>query len=109
MSKFTDFIASNKIDPRRLMNASRRIERLRPEDRKLRLLKRDLRKGDGTDEQKEAAKGKPRSGRPVTRQLLAKVESGKPVTAAAKQRLLRAVNHVLEQKKKDAVDLSALF
>jgi hypothetical protein len=100
-SKFSDFIESNKLDPRRLMAASRKIEQLRPEDRALKLAKS---KGD------EAAKAKkPRSGRAITPRLLASVAAGKTISGPAKARLLRAVNRVLEQKKKDAVESSALF
>jgi hypothetical protein len=37
------------------------------------------------------------------------VLAGKPVAGPAKTRLLRAVNYILAQKKKDPVDLRALF
>jgi hypothetical protein len=36
-------------------------------------------------------------------------EEGKAISGAAKTRLLRAVNRVLEQKQQDPVDLRALF
>jgi hypothetical protein len=108
-NKFTQFLADNKLDPRRVLVASRAVEKLRPEDRRLRLAKR---RGKGKEEAKKedgAAPSKPRSGRPVTQRLLDSASAGKPVTGAAKTRLLRAVNRLLEQKKKDAVDLRALF
>ncbi len=109
-SKFSEFIQKSKIDPRRLMIASRQIEKLRPEDRAVRLAKRLARSseaaadGDGKTEAK-----KPRTGRPVTTRLMRQAEDGRPISGPAKQRLLRAVNRILEQKKKDPTDLRALF
>lgn len=109
-TKFAEFIESNKIDPRRILVVSRQLERLRPEDRALRL-KRRTKKGEDAkaDEGDTKAPAKPHSGRPVTPQLLDKATGGKPVSGPAKTRLLRAVNRILEQKKKDPVDLRALF
>jgi hypothetical protein len=104
-SKFQQYLSDNKIDPRRVLVASRLVERLRPEDRAVRLARRRSKK----DENAEKPTGKPRSGRPVTEPLLALALAGKPLTGPAKTRLLRAVNRVLEQKKKDPADLKALF
>ena len=108
-SKFTEFLQSNKIDPRRVAAASRWLEKLRPEDRALRLKKRNSKSAEGGAAAGGEAPAKPRSGRPVTAQLLSKALDGKPVTGPGKTRLLRAVNRVLEQKKKDPVDLRSLF
>ena len=108
-TKFADFLSQNNIDPRRVLSASQKLERLRPEDRRMRLERRSARKSEDSDDKKEAGP-KPRSGRPVTPRLLsAATTEGKSVSGPAKTRLLRAVNHVLEQKKKDAVDMRALF
>jgi hypothetical protein len=111
MSKFSDFLQGNKIDPRRIGAASAFLERLRPEDRTLKLQKKQSRAKEGGAPPAEgaAAPAKRRSGRPVTPQLLAKALEGKPLAGPGKTRLLRAVNRVLEQKKKDPVDLRALF
>jgi len=110
-SKFSQFLAENKIDARRVIAASKKIESLRPEDRRLRLAKAkggDADKsGDAGDADKAAQK--PRSGRPVNELLLRRVEAGDKVSGPAKQRLLRAVNRILEQRKKDPVELRALF
>jgi hypothetical protein len=109
-SKFSEFLTGNKIDPRRVASASVWLEKLRPEDRTLRLKKRIGRAAEapaGDTPAQPAAK--PRSGRPVTPQLLGKAMEGKPVTGPGKTRLLRAVNRLLEQKKKEPVDLRALF
>lgn len=110
-SKFSDFLKENKLDLRRVYAASKKLEQLKIADRQLKLKKRkggDEKEKVG-EEGEKAAPAKPRSGRPVTAQLVAKVNAGKPVSGAAKTRLLRAVNHLLEQKKKSPVELKALF
>lgn len=111
-NKFAAFLQENQIDPRRLIVASKEIEKLRPEDRKLKLAKRQAKKkagGQAAPAEGEAAPAKPRSGRPVTAQLIAAATAGKPVPGPAKTRILRALNRVLEQKKKSTVDLRAIF
>lgn len=107
-SKFSEFLGNNKIDPRRIRAASFELERLRPEDRALKLKQTQQRGGDAKPAEGEAPK-KPRSGRPVTEQLIARAVEGKPVPGPGKTRILRAVNRILEQKKKDPVNLRALF
>jgi len=112
-SKFAQFLTDNKIDPRRLLVASRGIERLQPEDRKLKLDKRQAKASAGNqpapDGEEKKAAAKPRSGRPVTSRILDAASEGKAIPGPAKNRLLRAVNHVLTQKKKAAIDLRAIF
>lgn len=109
-SKFAQFLTDNKIDPRRVASASSKLERLRPEDRAKKLARRNSKK-EGAAKPAEGAEkpSKPRSGRPATGRLLAAATAGKPVSGPAKTRLLRAVNAVLEQKKKSATDLKTLF
>ena len=107
-SKFAEFLEGKKIDPRRVASASRALERLRPEDRAVKLKKRSSKPAEGGSEKAEAGP-KPRSGRPVTAQLLHTALEGKPLTGPGKTRLLRAVNRLLEQKKHDPVDIRALF
>lgn len=108
-SKFAEFLDKNKIDPRRVLVASRKLEQLQPEDRAARLKKRQSKKGDSAAAAGEEKPKKPRSGRPVTRQALEAAKNGKAIPGPAKTRIVRAVNHVLSQKKKEAVDLRALF
>jgi hypothetical protein len=112
MSRFAEFLSTEKIDPRRLIAASRQLEKLRPEDRAIRLQKR-LSKGKeapaAADGAAAAAPKKPRTGRPVTQRVVSAASSGGSLTGPQKSRLLRAVNHVLGQKKKDPVDLRKLF
>jgi hypothetical protein len=112
MSRFAEFLSTEKIDPRRVVAASRQLEKLRPEDRAIRLQKR-LSKGKEAPAAAEGAAAtapkKPRSGRPVTQLVLSAASSGGSLTGPQKSRLLRAVNHVLVQKKKDPIDLKKLF
>jgi hypothetical protein len=106
-SKLETFLAENKIDPRRVVAASRQLERLRPEDRRIKLVQKQARKSE--DGKKPEGLAKPRSGRAVTDVALRNALAGKTVSAAFKTRLLRALNRVLEQKKKGVTTLDALF
>lgn len=107
-TKLEAFLSDNKIDHRRLLTASRQAERLRPEDRAIKLVQKQARKkedGKVPDDLK-----KPRSGRPVTDVGLARALTGDDrLSSAAKTRILRAVNAVLTQRKKDEVKLDDLF
>lgn len=109
-TKFESFLSEKKIDPRRILAASHDLEKLRPEDRKIRLAKRTARKSEDGGKKKEGlAAEKPRSGRPVTDRAIQAAMIGKEVSGPMKTRLLKAVNHILEQKKQEKVDLRALF
>lgn len=109
-SKFSEFLAEKKIDQRRVLAASKQVERLRPEDRTIRLKERTARRSeDGMPEEMKKNRVKPRSGRPVTRPMMRAAVDGKLLTGPQKTRLLRAVNHVLKIKKQEPVDLRALF
>jgi len=109
-SKFAQFLASKKLDARRVLAASHRLERLQTEDRKIKLNKR-LAKKAAADGDANAPKEtrKPRSGRPVTQRAIDAALLGNTVSGPTKTRILRAVNHLLEQKKQEKVDLKALF
>jgi hypothetical protein len=109
MSKLSDWMKKNKMDARRLISVSRSLEGLQPEDRKQKALRAKVKGGAATDEEKEKAKTKPRSGRPVTPPMLARALQGTTVPGPAKTRILRAVNAILETKKKTAVQLKELF
>jgi hypothetical protein len=109
-TKIEDFLKEKKIDPRRILVASAEIERLRLEDRKIRLAKRAARKSEDPAKKKEGlAAQKPRSGRPVTQEALNAAFAGKNISGPQKTRILRALNHVLEQKKLEKIDLQAIF
>ncbi|HVY48248.1 MAG TPA: hypothetical protein VHB21_20315 [Minicystis sp.] len=108
-TKIEEFLKAKKIDPRRILAASNKLERLQPEDRAMRLTKRTARKGEDADAKKKAAELKPRTGRPVTQRSIDAVLAGKEVSGPIKTRILRAVNHLLEQKKQDKIELAALF
>lgn len=111
-SRFAEFLSTEKIDPRRLLVASRGLERLRPEDRQIRLKKRLGRKEDAAPsadaaEKKDAPKR--RSGRTITTRELNAAQAGGRLSGPQKTRLLRALNHVLVQKKKEQVELRKVF
>jgi hypothetical protein len=109
MSKLSDFLEKEKIDPRRLVAASKRIEGLRPEDRTVRLARRRVRKGDGSDADKEQAGTPVRSGRAVTPPTVDRAVAGKDLPPKAKQRIVRAINHIRSQRKQAEVSKADLF
>lgn len=109
-TKIEDFLKEKKIDLRRVLVASSEIERLRPEDRAIKLAKRAARKSEDPAKKKEGlAAQKPRSGRPVTERSIKAAVAGQQISGPQKTRILRAVNYLLEQKKEEKVDLAALF
>ncbi len=105
-SKLETFLKEQKIDPRRVTVASRQIERLRPEDRAIRLALHQSRK---SEDAKRPEVSKPRSGRVVSKTTLARAFAGKKVSGPTKTRILRAVNRILEQRKGKPVSLGELF
>ncbi len=107
-SKFAGYLKEHKIDPIRLVYASTQIETLTPEDRSIRLAKRQSR-GKEDDTAKAARNRKPRSGRPVTEVLLVRAIAGQTITGPQKHRILRAVQRIAEQKKLGSVELPSLF
>lgn len=107
MSKFADLIKEKKLDPRRILAASKKLESLRVEDRKLRLARAMAKKSEDKKDAKPTEK--PRSGRPITPRGMAAALAGNPISGPQKTRLLRAVNALLESKKQPAVELKALF
>jgi hypothetical protein len=107
-SKFAEFITSKKLDARRIVAASHKLERLLPEDRAIRLNKRRAKASEGGEGAPKETR-KARSGRPITDRTLQAALSGGPLSGPAKTRILKAVNHVLEQKKQEKVDLRILF
>jgi hypothetical protein len=110
-TKFAAFVKSKKLDLRRILVASRSLEGLKPEDRAIRLAKRRGRAGGGAEGEEKAPKEtrKPRSGRPVTSRALDAAVQGGSLPGPTKHRILRAVNHLLEQKKQEKTDFRALF
>lgn len=105
-SKLATFLTTNKLNSKRLLAVSHNLETLTLEDRKLKLAKRQAKKSEGGGEKPT---GKPRSGRAVTSRALEAALTGGVVSGPTKQRILRAVNYLLEQKKKDKVELKTLF
>lgn len=104
-TKLQNFLSENKIDRRRVSAVSHQIERLRREDRQIKL---EQRKAKKSEEKREGAP-KPRSGRPIGLGTLDKALLGQAISGPTKTRVLRAVNRILEQRKKDPVTLKDLF
>jgi hypothetical protein len=109
MSKLSDTLKNQGISTRQLTAASRLLERLGPEDRVIRLAKARVRGGTATDAEKETAGKKPRSGKPVSAPTLEKALRGDRVSGSTKTRIVRAVNRILQQKKKSELQLKDLF
>ena len=109
MSKFADVIKTHKLDTRRIIATSSKLEKLRPEDRTIRLAKAKAKKSEEKKEAGGEAPKKPRSGRPITQRAIEAALAGKAISGPQKTRMLRAVNHLLEKKKAPALELKALF
>jgi hypothetical protein len=111
-TKFSTFLATHKLNPNRLLAVSHKLETLQRADRAIKLAKRQGKKAAAAGTAKEGAtteKGKPRTGRPVTQRALDAAVKGTAVSGPTKTRILKAVNFLLEQKKKDKVELKTLF
>lgn len=104
-SKFQSFLDEHKLNTKRLLAVSHALESLQREDRDKKHARRQN-KVEGADK-KEVAK--PRSGRAITPRALAAALSGGTLSGPTKSRILRAVNALLEAKKKDKVELKTLF
>ena len=109
-SKLAEFLKAKKIDTRRLLVASHQLESLTREDRTIRHNKRVAKGAEAAADDKTVKETrKSRSGRPITPRSLKAALTGGPLSGPVKTRILRAVNHLLEQKKTDKVDLRVLF
>ena len=111
-TKFSEFLSSKKLDPRRLLAVSAKIEHLRPEDRAIRLAQRRKKSAEsgGAKPVEGAEKKKPRSGRALTPRALTAALSGKAsISGPQRSRFLKAINSLLEQKKQEPATLDLLF
>ena len=112
-NKFATFLQTNKLNAKRLLAVSHKLETLQRADRSIKLGQRQGKKaaaeaGTASDADKKV-NTKPRSGRPITERALASALAGKAVSGPTKHRILRAINFLLEQKKKDKIELKTLF
>lgn len=108
-TKFAQFVTSKKLDLRRIIAASHELESLTPEDRTIKLNKRRAKGAEGADAAAPKETRKPHSGRPVTPRAMEAAMTGGTMSGPTKTRLLKAVNHLLEKKKQDKVELKTLF
>src|SRR5689334_6083680 len=108
MSKLGDLLKKHKIDPRRVISASRDLERRGPADRKLARDKALLKAGK-IEKNDELAKAKPKSGRPVTAPMMTRAVDGQTVPGPVKTRIVKAVNELLKAKKQTEIGLRDAF
>src|SRR4051794_1084034 len=99
-NKLSSFLDSNKLNTKRLLAISHKLETLQRDDRSIKLGKRQGKKAADAGTAKEGdvkETKKPRSGRPVTLRALeaALKGDGNAVSGPTKQRILRAVNYLL--------------
>jgi hypothetical protein len=112
-NKLKSFLDTNKLNAKRLLAVSHKLETLQREDRRIKLGKRkgkaEAAEGGGAEKKEGEKPAKPRSGRAITPRALDAALEGGTISGPTKQRILRAVNYLLEQKKKDKVELKTLF
>ena len=105
-TKLAKLLSDKKINTARLLAVSHKLETLQAEDR---TIKRNKRKPKEGDEAGAKETRKPRSGRPITPRAMDAALKGGTVSGPTKTRILRALNHILELKKQEKVDLRAIF
>jgi hypothetical protein len=108
MSKLGDYLKNHKIDARRVLSASKRLEQQSSDDKKL-VAKKGLMKAGKLEKDDAVMKQKPHSGRPVTAPMIARAVAGETVPGPVKTRIVRAVNALLTAKKKPEAKLQDLF
>lgn len=108
MSKLSDSLKNHKIDARRIVLASKGLERRTREDLAL-VAKKALIKAGKIEKDDAVMKQKPRSGRPLTLPQLEKAMRGETISGPAKTRVVRAVNEILKARKKAEISLRDLF
>ena len=108
MSKLSDFLAQKKIDARRVVAASRKVERRGAEDLALIAKKAGMKAGK-IEKDETVLKSKPRSGRPLSAPQLERAIGGGVVSGPAKTRIVRAVNAVLAAKKQPVAAFRDMF
>lgn len=108
MSKLSDSLKNHKIDARRIVLASKGLERRTREDLALVAKKAEMKAGK-TEKDDAVMKTKPRSGRPLTLPQVEKALRGETISGPAKTRVVRAVNEILKARKKAEISLRDLF
>jgi hypothetical protein len=108
MSKLSDYLKNNKIDARRVVGASRGLERQTAEDRVL-ISKKAAIKAGKAEKDETISKAKPRSGRRVTQPAIDRALAGTTLAGPTKTRIVRAVNAILVARKKPEATFRDLF
>ncbi|GAB4211951.1 MAG: hypothetical protein OHK0013_34150 [Sandaracinaceae bacterium] len=108
MSKLSDALKNHKIDARRVVLASKALERRTAADHAL-VAKKAAMKAGKIEKDETVLKSKPRSGRPVTLPQIEKALRGETVSGPTKTRVVRAVNAILAARNKPEVGFRDLF
>lgn len=108
MSKLSDWLKTNKIDARRVVVASKGLERRTTEDLAL-VAKKAAIKAGKSEKDESITKAKPRSGRPVSLPQVEKALRGETISGPAKTRVVRAVNAILVGRKQPEIGFRDLF
>lgn len=107
MGVFSDLLKSKNLPEAQILGVSRALEHLTPPDRDLYLKRRKARK----EEKKYAEAGaeKPRSGRGITSQSLAKASADRPLPRKVRSKIVKAINTILERRGQEKVKIEQVF
>ncbi|MEQ8278377.1 MAG: hypothetical protein RMA76_38395 [Deltaproteobacteria bacterium] len=108
MSNLTDFLSSNDITAEAVIVQSQGMEAYSDADRAKNTARAAARRAKKSYADAETPKVD-KYGRGVTKRTMDIALAGSPVSRVARKKIHRAVNAILTTKKKDNVELSALF
>lgn len=108
MSNLSDFLNEQGIKPEALVDVSRDLERLSPEERTTMVSREMARREKKPYAELNLAKPAGRR-RGLTMGSLHRAMQGQPVPRLVRHKVVRAVNAMLASAKKDAVDVRPLF
>ena len=109
MGAFADFLSSRNIDPKQILEVSRRLEAVNDEDRELIRKRAAKRRKDPKKSYEEAGIAKPRSGRPLREGHLEAALADRPVPGPVRTKFVRAVNAIIEKKGGEPVRAPEIF
>lgn len=108
MSQFAEFIQEKGVEPARIVQQSRALETLTPEDRSRRSQRSVARRNKKSYADAEAPKPD-RFGRGVSLRTVTNAMEGKPVTRMNRKKIARALDAMLSPQGSEPVDIQKLF
>lgn len=108
MSQLSDFLSEHKITAEAIINASKGIEKLSPEERATMVKRANARSQKKAYAELNLAKPKSR-GRGLSADVIARAVAGTPIPRVARHKIVRAVSSILVSNKKQPVDWRPLF